>query len=134
MKAKLVRALFLQKKADLYESIGKSPFLKESIKEEKEDIREELWPINFSSWDKIKIMFPSFFKKNYQVDIFELGENLLMNECNMFTIIETLMKIKASLIVLIGEDHKKQMKIQETYYNLATLHVPDQHSHNCLEK
>jgi hypothetical protein len=72
-------------------------------------------------------MFPSFFKKNYSVDIFELGENLLMNECNMFTIVETMMKIKASLIILIGEDHKMQMKIQETYLNLATLHVPDQH-------
>ena len=107
MKAKLVRALFLQKKSDLYESIGKLPFLpKASTNEERVTIREELWPINFSSWDKIKIMFPSFFKKNYQVDIFELGENLLMNECNMFTIIETLMKIKASLIVLIGEDHE----------------------------
>ena len=79
-------------------------------------------------------MFPSFFKKNYSVDIFELGENLLMNECNMFTIVETMMKIKASLIVLIGEDHKMQMKIQETYLNLATLHVAHIHDHDCSVK
>ena len=107
MKAKLVRALFLQKKQDLYESINKVPFLKESIREEKEDIREELWPIKFSCWDKIKIMFPDFFPNDYKIRMFNLGENLLMNECNMFTIIETLMKIKASLVVMIGDDHKK---------------------------
>ena len=49
-----------------------------------------------------------------------------MNECNIFTIVESLMKIKASLIVLIGQDHKKQMKIQEQYLNMATLHVPNE--------
>jgi hypothetical protein len=58
MKAKLIRALFLQKKEDLYNSIGKEPILKESIKTEEEDIREDLWPIRFSAWDKIKFMFP----------------------------------------------------------------------------
>jgi hypothetical protein len=52
-------------------------------------------------------MFPDFFVKDYQIGMFELGENLLMNECNIFTIVESLMKIKASLIVLIGQDHKK---------------------------
>jgi len=63
MKAKLIRALFLQKKADLYKSIGKLPFIKESMREEKEDIREELWPIKFSALDKFKVSFPSFFAK-----------------------------------------------------------------------
>ena len=136
MKAKLIRALFLQKKQDLYNNISKQPFLKESTREEKEDIREELWPIRFSAWDKIKFMFPDFFVKDYQIGMFELGENLLMNECNIFTIVESLMKIKASLIVLIGQDHKKQMQIQEQYLNMATLHVPNELekcNHNPLE-
>ena len=137
MKAKLIRALFLQKKEDLYNNIGKQPFLKESIKTEEEDIREDLWPIRFSAWDKIKFMFPEIFAKDYQIGMFELGENFLMNECNIFTIVESLMKIKASLIVLIGQDHKKQMKIQEQYLNMATLHVPNELKkceHNPLEE
>ena len=66
--------------------------------------------------------------------MFNLGENLLMNECNMFTIIETLMKIKASLVVMIGDDHKKQMMIQKTYLNMATLDVPaNEHRHSVLD-
>ena len=36
---------------------------------------------------------------------------MVKNEINMFTIIETLMKIKASLTVLIGDDKDKILEI-----------------------
>ena len=127
MQAKLIRALFLQKKSDLYGSLNRIPFLTTSIRNEKEDIREELWPIKFSFLDKVKTMLPDFMSKNnkndYQQQLFHKGEKLLMNECNMFTIVESLMKIKASLIILIDNDHKKLMKIQEKYLNMATIHT-----------
>ena len=63
--------------------------------------------------DKIRMMLPDFLIKrdDYQQKIFNKGSTLLMNECNMFTIVEQLMKIKASLIILIGDDHQKLMKI-----------------------
>ena len=37
--------------------------------------------------------------------IFYKGQNLVKNEINMFTLVETLMKIKASLTVLVGNNH-----------------------------
>ena len=44
-----------------------------------------------------------------------------MNECNMYTLVETMMKMRATLIVLIGDDHKMYNDIQDKYLNLATI-------------
>ena len=50
---------------------------------------------------------------------------MVKNEINMFTIIETLMKIKASLTVLIGDDKDKILEIQKKYIQNATIHHDD---------
>ena len=36
---------------------------------------------------------------------------MVKNEMNMFTILETMMKIKASLTVLVGDNHENIVKI-----------------------
>ena len=62
--------------------------------------------------DKISMLVPDFILNvGYDQKVYEAGENKLENECNMFTILETLMKIKASLIVLVGNNNQKQIKI-----------------------
>ena len=62
--------------------------------------------------DKISMLVPNFILNvGYDQKVYEAGENKLENECNMFTILETLMKIKASLIVLVGNNNQKQIKI-----------------------
>ena len=86
----------------------KEPLFKESVRTEAEDIREELCPIKFSMLDKLSLLVPDSIRKSgYQKKVYEEGSAKLENECNMFTILETLMKIKASLIVLIGDNNKK---------------------------
>ena len=40
----------------------------------------------------------------HEIEIYEKGHVMVKNEINMFTILETMMKIKASLTVLIGDD------------------------------
>jgi hypothetical protein len=45
--------------------------------------------------------------KRKETQYYEKGQQMVKNEINMFTIVETMMKIKASLIVLIGNDEKK---------------------------
>ena len=58
------------------------------------------------------MLVPDFILNvGYDQKVYEAGENKLENECNMFTILETLMKIKASLIVLVGNNNQKQIKI-----------------------
>lgn len=43
--------------------------------------------------------------------VFKLGEDLIMNEMNIFTLLETILKIKATLTVLIGDDKQILKKI-----------------------
>ena len=50
---------------------------------------------------------------------------MVKNEINMFTILETIMKIKASLTVLIGDDKSKMKEIQEKYIQNATIMCED---------
>ena len=68
MEAKLIRAIFLQKKSGLYNSLGKIPFLKSTRQKEEANIREELWPIKFSFSDKIKTMLPKFIAQDKKED------------------------------------------------------------------
>ena len=58
MKAKLIRALFLQDKSDIYKSLDKKPLMP-SIVSGKKDIREDLWPIKFTLMDKISLLVPN---------------------------------------------------------------------------
>ena len=44
--------------------------------------------------------------------IFQKGETMVQNEINLFTLTETLMKIKASLTILVGENHNQLKQIQ----------------------
>ena len=50
---------------------------------------------------------------------------MVKNEINMFTILETIMKIKASLVVLIGDDESKLKEIQQKYIQNATIKRDD---------
>ena len=44
--------------------------------------------------------------------IFFNGEKLVKNQLNLYTVIETLMKLKASISILVGEDEKIMSKIK----------------------
>ena len=72
--------------------------------------------IKFSFNEKIKLLFGCHRKKEkaeiyYQ--IFKKGESLVKSKLNMYTILESLMKIKASLTVLVENqcDSEIYMKI-----------------------
>ena len=54
---------------------------------------------------------PKCCKNKKKESIYEKGQKMVKNEINMFTIIETMMKIKASLTVLIGDDKDKLREI-----------------------
>ena len=73
--------------------------------------------IKFSFWEKLTLLCSCFRrknrkKKNYE-KIFEKGEQMVKKELNLYTILESLMKMKASLTVLIGmqDDEKMLQKI-----------------------
>lgn len=40
------------------------------------------------------------------------GKNLVQNELNLYTVIETMMKIKSSISVLVGDDEEVLSKIK----------------------
>lgn len=72
----------------------------------------------------IKLFLPErcFSKeKTESQKIYQVGQNMVKNEMNMFTLLETMMKIKASLTVLVGDSHDKIVKIQNLYLQEATI-------------
>ena len=44
-------------------------------------------------------------------EIFLIGENKIKNELNMFTILQTISKIKATLSILVNNNHETFNKI-----------------------
>ena len=60
--------------------------------------------------------------------VFSKGENLVKNQLNLYTVIETLMKIKASIAILVGEDEKLLSKIKQLYLQNATIKLNDEGS------
>ena len=73
-------------------------------------------PIKLSLYDKFKILIkyniPCFRKIEFTDQLlYERGENMVKNELNFFTLIETLNKIKASLAVIIQNDKSLISKI-----------------------
>ena len=97
MIGKLIRSLF---------------YIKKENKRNKSNIYASIKSIKFSFCDKFYLItglkMPKIFKnKNKTEQIYKVGEQMVQNEVNMFTILETLMKIKASLTVLVGDDEEK---------------------------
>ena len=73
-------------------------------------------PIKLSLSDKFKILIkyniPCFKRIEFTGrEIYERGEIMVKNELNFFTLLETLMKIKASLAVIIQNDKDLIKKI-----------------------
>ena len=50
---------------------------------------------------------------------------MVMKDLNMFTILELLIKIKATLSVLVGNDPELLLKIQKLYIQNATIILDD---------
>ena len=74
-------------------------------------------PIKFSVADKIKSLFICRKKSK----IYSKGEELVQNEVNMFTIIELLMKIKATLTVLVKDNDDQVQQIENQYFANACI-------------
>ena len=55
--------------------------------------------------------------------IFRQGEEMIKNEMNMYTLLETILKIKATLTVLVGNDESILKTIQNHYLSNATIHL-----------
>ena len=74
--------------------------------------------IRFKFWDKFILLFNFCVLKSRKKtfaeyeNIYEKGSNMVKNDLNMYTLLETLMKIKATLSVLVGHDSQRLKNIQ----------------------
>jgi hypothetical protein len=89
MIVKLIRSLF---------------YVPKRLATDNDNIYSSIQPIKYSFYGKMRLFLISLFPGKRKESIYEKGQRMVKNEINMFTIIETLMKIKASLTVLIGDD------------------------------
>ena len=90
---------------------------------------EQCRPIKLSFLDKLKI----FCKYNFPISskcsllkfkndaLYDKGNDIVKNELNFFTLLETLNKIKASLSVLINNDENLIKQIHKQYLKLAII-------------
>ena len=82
-------------------------------------------PIHFSWQQKLILLFSSInpckwltkklkrkdHKTELYKEIFELGSEKVKNDLNMYTMLETIMKLKAAVTVLVGNNNKQLKKI-----------------------
>ena len=77
--------------------------------------KENIKSIKFTFWQKFKLMFRSCQLKKKKMEsyeeIFLIGENKIKNELNMFTILQTISKIKATLSILVDNNDDTLYKI-----------------------
>ena len=71
-----------------------------------------------SQKDIVKI---SRTKKDFQELVFIKGREMAMNEMNIYTIIQTLQKLKAGLSVLVNDDKEILQKIHKLYVKNAII-------------
>ena len=81
--------------------------------------------IKFSTFDKFKHMvLPNYFlarSDNIQDQIYTQGRRMVESDLNMFSLMESLHKIKATLSVLVGQDKCKLDQIQQLYAKQTTI-------------
>ena len=90
---------------------------------------EQCRPMKLSFLDKLKIFckynFPICSKcrlLKFKDDVlYDKGTEIVMNELNFFTLLETLNKIKASLSVLIHNDENLIKQVHKQYLKLAII-------------
>ena len=108
LKAKLIRSLFYVNKKDLYEVLEKKPFLPFLEGNESYNIAQ-IWNIKFNFTEKLNIILnrlvPCLMRKQKDMmRIYNLGQDRLEEQFNLMTMNEVQGKVKASLIVLVGDD------------------------------
>ena len=67
---------------------------------------------------------PKKKKKPFE-QVFDQAEKQIKTDLNLFTIVQTIMKIKSTLTVLIANDEDKFYKIQNHYVRNATINITD---------
>lgn len=58
--------------------------------------------------------------RDYEV-IFDKGKKLIQENLNMYTLLETLLKIKSTLSVLVGDNQNLVRQIEQEYYKNVIL-------------
>lgn len=60
-------------------------------------------------------------KRSKSEELFQKGQERIYNEMNLFTICQTLQKLKASVSVIVAKDDQKFKQIQDVYYQNARI-------------
>ena len=124
---KLIRALFFSKKKIFCNNLSN---IDGNDGLNQQQAFGSMKPIKLSLFDKFKIIMkyniPCF--KNIEFTdrvIYERGQTMLQNDLNFLTLLETLMKIKATLAVIIQNDKNLIQKIHLQYLKLAVISKDD---------
>ena len=109
---KVIRALYYTKsQSDMIKHRNENESLEHTLRNMKQ--------IQFNTWQKMMLLFSGpcsclckRLKRDraYQ-DVFKLGSERVKNDLNMYTMLETIMKIKAAVTVLVGNNDAKLKKI-----------------------
>ena len=115
--AKFIRSLFYVYKDE--EEILKR---KEHVENVEDNDIDDLKCIKFSFRDK----FYSCRRKSDKQKIFKRGKEMVENEMNMFTMLQTMQKLKAAVTILVGPNIGLKKEIQKLYLQKQTIDINDQ--------